>query len=36
MGVVTLAGVITMLGMVAADLLYAAADPRIALHEDAP
>jgi peptide/nickel transport system permease protein len=29
MGVITLAGVMTLLGMVASDLLYAAADPRI-------
>lgn len=31
MGVITLSGVLTMLGMLAADLLYAAADPRISL-----
>jgi peptide/nickel transport system permease protein len=34
MGVITLAGVITALGMLASDLLYAAADPRISLAEE--
>jgi peptide/nickel transport system permease protein len=34
MGVITLAGVITTLGMLASDLLYAAADPRISLREE--
>ena len=35
MGVITLAGVVTMLGMLASDLLCAAADPRISLDEAA-
>ena len=32
MGVITLAGVVTMIGMVASDILYTVADPRISLH----
>ncbi len=35
MGVITVAGVVTMLGMLASDLLCAAADPRISLDGDA-
>ena len=34
MGVITLAGVMTLLGTLASDLLYGAADPRISARED--
>ena len=36
MGVITLGGVLTLLGMLASDLLYAAADPRLRPGEDQP
>jgi peptide/nickel transport system permease protein len=36
MGVITVAGAMTLLGMLASDLLYAVADPRIAAREKRP